>query len=83
MASQSMPPSSVFDLVRRHAGGIRAADEAAHAGAGDEIDGDAMFFEPAEHADVGEAAGAAAAERDADLRAGCGRSGLRPHVTYA
>jgi len=50
-----------------HPGRERAADETAHARAGRSIDRDAMLFEPADHADVREAAGAAAAERDADL----------------
>jgi hypothetical protein len=37
-----------------HAGGVEAADEAAHAGAGDEVDGDAVTFEPFDDADVGQ-----------------------------
>ena len=46
--------------------GERAADQAAHAGAGGHVDGDVMLLEPADDADVRDAAGAAAAERDAD-----------------
>ena len=43
-----------------------AADQPAHAGAGGHVDRDAMLLEPADDADVRDAAGAAAAERDAD-----------------
>src|SRR5262245_12800780 len=51
-----------FDLIRRHAAGVRAADEAAHAGARQNVDWDAVLLEPAEHADVRDAARAAAAK---------------------
>ena len=54
------------DLVGVHAGGKRAADEPAHAGAGGHVDRDAVLLEPADDADVRESAGAAAAERHTD-----------------
>ena len=50
----------------------RAADEPAHAGAGDQVDRDAMLLEPAHDADVRQSARAAAAECDADALAGGG-----------
>ena len=56
------------ELGRVHAGGEGAADQAAHAGAGGDVDRDAVLLEPADDADVGDAAGAAAAERDPDGR---------------
>ncbi len=43
------------DLVGGAAGGVEAADEAAHAGADDEVDGDVMLLEIVDDADVGEA----------------------------
>src|SRR5262249_24683097 len=56
-------------LGRIHAGGEGAAHESAHAGSGREIDRNAVLLEPADDANVSDAAGAAAAERDADCRA--------------
>ena len=49
-------------------GGERAADQAAHARAGGHVDRDVVLLEPADHADVRDAARAAAAEGDADGR---------------
>ena len=51
-----------------HAGRERAADQAAHAGPGDQVNRDAVFLEPLDHADVRDATGAAAAERHAHDR---------------
>ena len=56
----------LVDLGRAHAAGEGAADQAAHAGAGRDVDRNVVLFEPANDADVRDAAGAAAAERDAD-----------------
>ena len=61
--------SEGLHLVGREADGIRAPDQTAHAGAGRQVDRNSVLFEPAEHADVGEALGRAAAESNADLRA--------------
>jgi len=33
-----------LELIRGLAGGVEAADEAAHAGAGEEVDGDVVLF---------------------------------------
>ena len=57
------------EFFGRHAGGVEAADEAAHAGAGDEVDGDAVAFEPFDDADVAESEGPAAFQYQADFRA--------------
>ena len=54
------------DLAGRHARGERAADQAAHAGAADHVDRDAMLLEPLQHSDVRQAERAAAAQRQAD-----------------
>ena len=51
-----------LELRRGHAGGVAAANERAHAGAGDAVDGDVHFFQHLEHADVRAALRAAAGE---------------------
>jgi len=48
------------DLLRRHAAGIQSADDGAHAGAGDAIDGNFEFFEYLQNPDMRHAARAAA-----------------------
>ena len=48
--------------------GVEGPDEAADGGAGDEGDRDLLLLEDAQDADLRETAGAAAAEREADLR---------------
>ena len=67
-----------LDLVGGHAGRVRPADQAAHAGAGDDVDGNAMFLQPAQEADMRQSPGAAAPERHGDL--GPRRRGLRRQV---
>lgn len=64
-----------FEAVDGDAGGVEGADHAAHAGSGDDVDGDVVLFEPLEDADFGEGEGAAATEGKADARAtdGTGR----------
>ena len=57
-----------IDLVAR---GIEPADDCAHAGAGNGIDLDALFFQGLEHADVGQATGRATGQYQADLWARC------------
>ena len=60
------------DLVHflgRHAGGVERRDDRADARARDVVDGDAQLLEDLEDADVRAAAGSAAREGDADLRA--------------
>lgn len=75
-AAEELIPGSVFDdgaeFSGGAAGGVEAADEAAHAGAGDVVDGDAVLLEPFEDADMGDAEGAAAFEGDGYLLAGGG-----------
>ncbi len=71
-AEQRIPVQSAekrVELRRVHAGGEGAADQAAHARAGGDVDRDAVFLEPLDDADVCDAARAAAAERDPDARA--------------
>jgi hypothetical protein len=46
--------------------GVQAADEGTDRGAADHVDGDALLLQRAQGADMGDAAGAAAAEDDAD-----------------
>src|ERR1035438_8126069 len=46
-------------LPRRASGGVKPADQSAHAGSGNSVDGDAVFFKPLKDADVREAEGAA------------------------
>jgi hypothetical protein len=43
------------ELGRSVAGGVERANEGAHAGAGDTVNGDVIVFKPLEDADVGEA----------------------------
>jgi hypothetical protein len=57
-----------LELGGVHARSERAADQAAHAGAGGDIDRDAVLFEPADHSHVCDPAGAAAAKGHADRR---------------
>ncbi len=56
------------DVAYGDSRGVRPADEAAHARAGHRVDRDAVLLEPLQHADVGQAARAPAAEREADAR---------------
>ena len=65
-------------VVKRGATGVRGSDQRADAGAGDEIDGDFVFFEHAQDADVGDAARESAAEGDAYFRAFAGADRQRP-----
>ena len=64
---------SLLHLRDRHAARVRAADERAHAGAGDAVDRHAQLLEHLEDADVRGAARAAAGEDEADLGAAGGR----------
>ncbi len=57
-----------FDLACRAARGEGAPDQGTHARADDAVDRDVQFFERGEHADVGRALGAAAAEHQPDAR---------------
>ena len=76
-----MPLQHRLEFVGVHAGGEGAANQAAHAGAGGHVDRNAVLLEPADDADVGDAARAAAAEGDADdrtaARGGIGNGMLR------
>jgi hypothetical protein len=58
-----------FELARRHAAGVQAADDGAHRGADDHVDGHPLCFQQLEHAHMGQATRAAAAEHEADARA--------------
>ena len=66
-----------IDLARGHAGRIAAADQRAHAGAGDAIDRDPHFLQDLEHPHVCPAAGTAAGERETDSGPMGGRAGCR------
>ncbi len=59
----------LFHLVGRVAARVEAADDRAHARAGDVVDRDVKLLEHPDDADVRRAARAAAAERETDLRA--------------
>jgi hypothetical protein len=61
------------DLGGGGASRVHSADQSAHARAGDEVDGDPVFFEPGENADVCEAKSGTAGEGEADFRAGLER----------
>src|SRR5688572_3679620 len=67
-----------------HPDGERPADESSHARPGGDIDRDAVLFQPPDHTDVRDTAGAATTEGDADSRlktAGDWRRQWRP-FTY-
>ncbi len=55
--------------LERCAAGISRRNQRAHAGAGDEIDRDFVFFQDAQHSDVRDAARKAAAQSEAHFRA--------------
>jgi hypothetical protein len=65
-SAEKKPPirgaQDFLELMRGLTGGVEAADEAAHAGAGQVVDGDVVLFEPFQNADVGFAERAAAFE---------------------
>ncbi len=65
-----------LDLGGGQADGVEPANHRAHARAGDEVDRDPQLLEDPEHPHVGEAAGAAAAEGEADARAAGRHLGL-------
>ena len=70
-ADDRLPVDADHELLEscgRDAGRIAAADERAHAGARDAVDGDVHFLEHLEDADVGAALGAAAGQHQADPR---------------
>lgn len=58
----------MLDLIRGHAGGVEAADDSTHRGAGDDIDFDTGFFQCAQDANVSKAAGAAAGQGNSDAK---------------
>ena len=60
---------------RREAGGIEASDKGTHAGAGEAVDGDVVFFHPLQDADVGQAERASAFKSHADDRTASGCNG--------
>ena len=55
--------------VERGPAGVGRGDQRAHAGAGDEVDGDFVLFEHAQHSNMRDAARESAAERHANVRA--------------
>ncbi len=57
-----------FQLVNLVTRGVQAADHRAHAGTGNRIDFDALFFQCLEHADVRQPACSAAGQHQADFR---------------
>ncbi|MDT4822537.1 selT/selW/selH selenoprotein domain protein [compost metagenome] len=64
----------LLQFVHLVAGGIEAADHRAHAGAGDGVDLDALFLQRLEHADMGQPAGGAAGQHQADPGFGLGQA---------
>ena len=56
----------VGHLLGRFAGGVERGEDGAHAGAGDDVDGDVMLLHPGERADFGHGERAAATHGDAD-----------------
>jgi len=63
---ESCERGDALHVVERDTGAIDGADQSADAGAGNAIDGDAGVFERADDADVGDAAGEASGEGEAD-----------------
>ena len=61
-------PDLFFELVRRHTGCVQTADDRTHAGAGHVVDRNPQLFEYPDHADVRDAARAAAAKHESDAR---------------
>ena len=61
-----------LDLAQVVAGRVQRTDDRAHARADDAIRYDAVLLEHLEHADMGDAARAAAAEHEAELAAAVG-----------
>jgi len=55
-------------LGRGVPGGVHAANQRAHAGSGDAVDGDVIIFKPLNHAHVGQAECSAAFKSQADCR---------------
>ena len=53
-------------LLRGHARGVHPADDRAHAGADDEVDGDPQLLHHLDHTDMGRTAGAAPGEHQPD-----------------
>lgn len=75
--AEDLVGGEVGELLGGVASGVERGDEGTHAGAGDGVDGDAVFFKPAQDADFAEGEGAAATEGETDAAAsqGC-RGGL-------
>ncbi len=67
----------VLHLVGGVAGGVESADDGAHAGAGDDVDGDVMIVKPLQDADLAHGLRAASAEGEADDGAVGGEIGGR------
>ena len=65
----------LIDLARGHAGCIAAADQRAHAGAGNAINRDPHFLQHLEHPHVCPAPGTAAGKRETDSWPMAGRAG--------
>ena len=56
-----------LNFLRIAAGGVKTADQAAHAGAGHQVHRHMMFVEPLQHANMGQAQRSAAFEHQADF----------------
>ena len=70
-----------FEAIYRCADGVERADHAAHAGSGDDVDGDMVLFKPLEDADLRQGKSAAAAEGQTDAGT-VGGSGWRGGGRY-
>ena len=74
LAAECLVPVDVLnqllDLLRRSASRIDAADQAAHAGAGDQVHRHMVLVEPLQHANVRQAERTAPFEHQADFLSG-------------
>src|SRR5271165_1853706 len=63
---EAHPGGNLLEIRSRESAAIRGADERAHTGSGNIADGDVLFFEDLENADVGHAASKATAQSQTD-----------------
>ena len=76
-AGDLLAGEDVTHLLGGVAGGVERGKDGAHGGAGDDVDGDVVLFEPLDGADFGEGDGRAAAKGKADDGASLGQIGGR------
>jgi hypothetical protein len=59
--------NQLLDLIWRMAGGVKSADQASHAGAGNQVDWHVVLIKPLQNSDVRQAKGTAPFQYQADL----------------